>query len=304
LHKENFRVLGLDQALKLMANRCLPNYSTVITIDDGWYATKARAHPLLKEKAYPYTVYQTSYYSMKQTPIYDLVVKFMFWKTRETQLNMAELGISVSGTVALTDPEKRERAIRQITKHGNSKLDDAGRRAVAQRLGKSLAVDYAEIEKSRILTLLSADDIIELSTTGVDFQLHTHRHRWPLEKPAALQELRENQQFLEGLTGRRPWHFCYPDGIWSYEQLPYLVEAGIKSATTTMGGINYEGAQSLHLLRRITDGGGKSQIRFEAEMSGYLSLLKKLQGALALRKWGVNVQEGREPLGQTRSPTK
>ena len=79
-------------------------------------------------------------------------------------------------------------------------------------------------------------------------------------------------------------HQILNSGIWSYEQLHYLVEAGIKSATTTFGGINYHGTTPLHLLRRITDGGSKSQIRFEAEMTGYLYVLKKMRSFLPVLK--------------------
>jgi len=284
LAKEKYHVLGLDQAIHLMVEKKLPRYSTVITIDDGWYSIKACAHGMLKEKSYPYTIYHTSYYSMKGTPIFNLVVPYMFWKTKKDRFNMAELGISISGIVRFSDLASLKQAIQQIIEYGHSKLDNPGRCALVKRLGECLGVDYTEIEKSRILTLLAKEDIKKLSADGVDFQLHGHRHRWPLEKQAALRELSENETFLKPLTGKTSRHFCYPSGIWSYEQLPYLVEAGIKSATISLGGVNYHGTTPLHLLRRIVDGENKSQIKFEAEMAGYLYLLKKIQNFLSVGK--------------------
>ena len=284
LAKEKFPVIGLDQALNLLVEKKLPYYSTVITIDDGWYSIKACAHGMLKEKSYPYTIYHTSYYSMKETPIFNLVVPFMFWKTKKDHIDIADLGTPMSGIVRLSDPASLDQAIHQIIEYGDSKLDNPGRCALSNRLGECLGVDYAEIEKSRFLSLLTATDIKELSTEGVDFQLHSHRHQWPLEKQAALKELSENEAFLKPLTGKASRHFCYPSGIWSYEQLPHLVEAGIKSATTTLGGINYHGITPLHLLRRITDGGSKSQIRFEAEMTGCLYILKNIYNFFSIGK--------------------
>jgi hypothetical protein len=283
LEKEKFPVLGLDQAINLMLEQKMPHYSTVISIDDGWYSIRACAHKILKEKSYPYTIYHTSYYSMKETPIFNLVVRFMFWKTKIDHFNMAELGTSMSGIVRFSDPVSLDQTIQQIIEYGDLKLDNPGRCALAKRLGESLGVDYAEIEKSRFLNLLTGDDIKILSADKVDFQLHSHRHRWPLEKQAALRELFENEAFLKPLTGNTSQHFCYPSGIWSYEQISYLVEAGIKSATIGVGGVNYHGTTPLHLLRRIVDGESNSQINFEAEMTGYMHILRKIKDIFLLK---------------------
>ena len=190
----------------------------------------------------------------------------------------------MSDVVRFSDSASLKKAIQKIKEYGHSKLDISGRYDLVKRLSERLEVDYEEIEKSKILNLLNNDDIKKLSDDGVDFQLHSHRHLWPLDKRAALKELSENQTFLESLTGKTPRHFCYPSGIWRYEQLPYLFEAGIKSATTGLSGINYYQKTPLYLLRRIVDGERKSQIEFEAEMTGYLYLLKKIQNLLFLRK--------------------
>ena len=297
LGEKNFPVLGLDQALQLMVEQKLPHYSTVITIDDGWYSIKSCAHRILSEKSFPYTIYLTSYYSMKETPIFNLVVQFMFWKTKKDHFNVAALGTSMSGIYSLSDPVSLDKAIQKIIEYGHSNLDNPGRCALAKRLGEYLRVDYAEIEKSRILTLLTMNDIKKLSADGVDFQLHSHRHQWPLEKQAALRELSENEVFLKHLTGKASQHFCYPSGIWSYEQLPYLVEAGIKSATTTLEEINYPGTTPLHLLRRFVDRESKSQIKFEAEMTGYMHILRKIQSSLSVGKG--NLSQKRKNLHNT-----
>ena len=56
----------------------------------------------------------------------------------------------------------------------------------------------------------------------------------------------------------------------------WLLKAGIKSATTTRKGINYKNSGSTYSLERIMDGGKISQIRFEAEITGYLDLIRRL----------------------------
>ena len=126
------------------------------------------------------------------------------------------------------------------------------------------------------------ESISSYTATGID-------GHW--KNRQALRELSENEAFLKPLTGKISRHFCYPSGIWSYEQLPYLVEAGIKSATTSLGGINYDETTPMHLLRRIVDGENKSQIKFEAEMTGYMYFLKKIQSSLFFRKKTISSHE-------------
>ena len=284
LSKENFTIIELEQAVDLMIKNKLPNYSAVITIDDGWYSIKAVAHKMLKEKSYPYTIYHTSYYSSRETPIYNLIVPYIFWKTQKDILNLDELNTSMTGIYRLDNPSESQGAIQKIVEYGDKNLNNTERCALTRRLGECLEVDYAKIENSRILNLLTSSEVMELAAQGVNFQLHSHRHRWPMQKHEAFRELKENQEFLEPLTGKETRHFCYPSGNWSHEQIPYLLEAGVKSATTTMGGINYHGNAQQFILRRITDGENKSQIRFEAEVSGFFYLLKKIQRLLTMRE--------------------
>ena len=282
LEREKFPVLRLDQAIKLLSEKKLPPAATVITIDDGWFSIKPYAHDILREKSYPYTIYLTSYYSLKETPIFNLVVQYMFWKTQNDRIDLERLDLPLTGSLTLSDANTSEQVIRQIIGYGHSLLDNQQRCALAKRLGECLGVNYFEIEETRILNLLTASEIQELSSDGVDFQLHTHRHRWPLDERDAIQELIDNKSFLEPLTATRLQHFCYPSGLWEPEQFPYLDTAGIKSATTCEPGLNYDFTPTL-LLGRFLDSESVHQIEFEAEMFGYLELLRKLRELVTRR---------------------
>jgi peptidoglycan/xylan/chitin deacetylase (PgdA/CDA1 family) len=276
LEKERFPVLKLDHALKLLSEKKLPPVATVITIDDGWYGIKLYAHDILSEKSYPYTIYLTSYYSLKESPIFNLVIPYIFWKTQKDQINLEGLGLPLTGTVWLSDTNTSEQVMHQIIDYGQSQLDNHGRCVLAERLGERLGINYSVIEETRILSLLTTSEIVELVAAGVDIQLHTHRHRWPLDERAAIQELVDNKSFLEPLAGRCLQHFCYPSGFWEPQQFPYLDAIGIKSATTCERGLNYSWTPVL-TLRRVLDSEGISQIEFESEMFGYLELLRKLR---------------------------
>ena len=82
LRRRNYKVLPLDEALASLAQGKLPARAIALTIDDGFFSVLKVCAPILREFDYPATLYQTSYYAAKQTPIFRLVVQYMFWKSK------------------------------------------------------------------------------------------------------------------------------------------------------------------------------------------------------------------------------
>jgi peptidoglycan/xylan/chitin deacetylase (PgdA/CDA1 family) len=107
----------------------------------------------------------------------------------------------------------------------------------------------------------------------MDVQLHTHRHRFPLDESLARAEIRDNRAALASL-GPGPYvHFCFPSGIYERSQFPWLEKEGIVSATTTRPGFNTP-ETPLHELDRVLDGERISDLEFEAELCGVLGFLR------------------------------
>jgi hypothetical protein len=69
------------------------------------------------------------------------------------------------------------------------------------------------------------------------------------------------------MLDRAPKHFCYPSGYWRPEFLPWLKEAGVRSATTGEPGIAERAADPL-LLPRVMDSEWVSTIEFEGWLTG------------------------------------
>jgi peptidoglycan/xylan/chitin deacetylase (PgdA/CDA1 family) len=276
LKRNGFHILGLDEALDLLDRDALPPLATVITIDDGFYSVHAKAYPVFKTFAFPATVYVTTYYTLRQNPVFNLVLSYLFWKTRNRELDLTGLGLRRTGVVSLRADGEKTTVLAEIMLHGNTVCDEMGRVALSRALGERLGVDYNRIGESRMFTIMTLEQIRELSASGIDIELHTHRHVFPFDHDRATAEIRENRAVLEPLLGKKLVHFCYPAGIWAREQWPWLAETGIRSAVTCDRGFNFK-KTSRYGLKRIGDDEGLSQIEFEAEAYGFMEVLRAIK---------------------------
>jgi peptidoglycan/xylan/chitin deacetylase (PgdA/CDA1 family) len=282
LKKKGFPVLGLGDALAAIDAGILPPNAVAITIDDGFYGVYRCAWPILRKLSLPATVYVTTYYALKKNPIFRIVVQYMFWKTRVRSLSLADLGLPGMESVSIAESADKDRVLLAVIRHGETSCDEEGRQRIAARLGERLGVDYRTIAESRILSIMTVDEIAELSRGGIDIELHSHRHDLPLERAAAEREIGENRAVLDPLAGGARRHFCYPSGFFRREQLPWLSDFGIESAVTCIRGLNYSDTPKLELMRFI-DGEDVSFIEYEAEIEGFSELLRRvLAGPKAL----------------------
>jgi peptidoglycan/xylan/chitin deacetylase (PgdA/CDA1 family) len=278
LSRNGFRVIPLDQAASELRDGTIGADSVTITIDDGFHSTHAAALPVFTRHGFPATLYLTSYYFEKATPIFQLAIDYICWKSQCAEADLAGLGVPELdriGRVRL-DSAMRRKVSRTVFEFGSDALNQTDRQALAQRLGQRLGVDYARIRDSRILSLVSPRELVELERAGIAIELHTHRHRLPLEHKAAVEELAANRAAIEPLIGRAMTHFCYPSGFQAEEHLPALRSAGVRTAATCQPGLVRPGENPL-ALPRILDDSRVSQIEFEAEVSGFSEMIRSLR---------------------------
>jgi len=272
-------VLPLHDAVNRLRDGALPPCAVVITFDDGAASTWLHGIPVLLERNLPGTIYVTTYYCVKQTPVFRMAVQYMLWKSQAAQVNLAGLGLPSGGVRALPDAS----VAWEIIDFCESSMHDAARNRLAAELGNRLGVPYGGIVAGRVFSIMTFDEIREAARAGVDIQLHAHRHRLPDDPEAARREIRENRAVLEPLVARPPSagdvaalkHFCYPSGVWNAGHFATLRSEGILSATTCEAGLNYAGTPPL-ALRRFLDGEQVSDIEFEAELSGFSELLRRI----------------------------
>jgi peptidoglycan/xylan/chitin deacetylase (PgdA/CDA1 family) len=280
LKKGNYTVLPLGDALQRLYRRDLPPRSVAITFDDGTYDFYREAAPRLKKYEYPATIYLTTYYSNNQCPVFNLICPYMMWKARELgTIDLVEFGIS--RPVLLASAEARGEATAQLGHWAESQnLNGAQKDKVAAALAKRLHIDYEALRSTRILQVMNRQEVTQLSQGGFDFQLHTHRHRTPLNEELFRREIRENRACILDAAGSTGTHFCYPSGVYRAEFLPWLAAEQVVSATTCDTDLASSDVNPL-LLPRLVDTSGRSELEFDSWLSGVGHFLVRGKPALA-----------------------
>lgn len=276
IRQHNLSVLPLGEAVSRLQDGSLPDNPVCLTIDDGFRSVLTCAAPLLKQYQFASTLYVTTYYVKKGTPVFRLVVQYMFWRTEAESLDVTDHKWGPAEVAELSDWKYKNNVMWQIIDYGENQCDEEARERISETLGHRLGMDYAAIKTSGIVTLLTPDEIKQLATEGVDIQLHTHRHRLPRDSESGVRrEITDNVCFLERIVARPLTHFCYPSGVWHPRQLPWLADLGLKSATTCEPGRN-DCQTPVLALKRILDHEQITDIEFEAEISGFLEIVRRL----------------------------
>ena len=276
LAEHGYTVLGLDEGVDGLQSGVLPDLPTVITIDDGWFNIKRYAHQILKRHGFPYTIYVSSHYSKHQVPLFNISIQHLLKATRRRKAQFDGLNLPFDSTVDLSDEARANETRDRLIDYGHTRLNPEQRRDLVLKVAELLEVDFERLDEERAYHFVSASEIRELVADGVDIQMHSYRHVWPMERDRALKELSDDRAYLEPLAGKTLHHFCYPSGIYDESQFPYLTEADVKSATTCKSGHN-DAETHVFALNRFLDSDDIHPLEFEAEMTGYLELMRKLR---------------------------
>jgi peptidoglycan/xylan/chitin deacetylase (PgdA/CDA1 family) len=277
LERRRCSVLPLDEGIRRLYAGTLPPRSVVITFDDGMTDFHRRAWPLLQAHGFPATVYLTTYYSEHQFPVFPLICSYLLWKGRGRVVAApAEVGAGVS--LDLRSSAGRQMAQQLLVSHADERaLSGAQKDELARSLAGQLGFDYDDILRKRILQVMNAAEVRAVADAGIDIQLHTHRHRSPLDRAMYRREIAENGERIHALTGARAVHFCYPSGVWKPAFGEWLTEEGVITATTCETGMATRHSDRLR-LPRLLDHSSLRAIEFEAWLSGFGSLLPRRRG--------------------------
>ena len=267
-------VLPLGEAVDRLYTNTLPERAVALTFDDGYYDFLARAYPLLQEYGYAATVYLPTLRCEHNFPVVNVLVSYMLWQKRASTLTAPEVPGLGREAYPLATREQRAFVLKKINQAIEPvDPEPAERDDIARTIARRLGLEYDAFAGRRVLTLMSPREVSELARQGVDFQLHTHRHRTPENDERFVQEIRENRERIESMTGKPAVHFCYPSGVYRASYLPLLRAEHVVSATTTRPGIADPSRDPL-LLPRFVDTGTVTSAEFEAWLHGIMPWLQ------------------------------
>jgi peptidoglycan/xylan/chitin deacetylase (PgdA/CDA1 family) len=270
-------VVSLEDGLALLENGGVRRGETVITIDDGWKTTQV-ATQLLRAAALPATVYVTSYYVGKPVAVFNVALRYLFWKRNGSSIDVRGVHPLMDGKLDLSQPT--EPTIERWIRIADEQLEWPERQRLLERIARAFDLDPAEVFAADRFTLLDDREVAEMSAAGIDIQLHAHRHRLPAHDFAEAQrEIDENRAALEAITHKPADHFCYPSGLYASIHPTWLERLGVASATTCEPGLNAVGANR-YLLRRHLLRDDAPDIELIAELSGFTEILRSLRERL------------------------
>ncbi len=268
-------VLDLGEALRRLKAGDLPPRSVAITFDDGWADFYAKAYPALRKFGFPATVYLTTYYCFYNRPTFIFALRHMMWERRERIVEGHRFSF-LPQMLDFRTEESRTQVLEQIQQYAK-RQDLSGRQKddLAAEFAEAIGFDYSELTRNRLFHLMNPEEVAAVAAGGMDVQLHTHRHRTPVERSLFIQEIEQNRQYIHQLTGRdHVVHFCYPSGANQPSFLPWLAEAGVESATTCDQSYASSHDHPL-LLPRLLDQFGISEGAFEAWLTGFMGFMPK-----------------------------
>lgn len=258
-----YPVITLQSAVECLRHeRDLPHAPVIITIDDGWYSTFAKMLPALREYGFPATLYCDTRHLVAGEPLSHMMAQYF-------------RRISVVETTAAGAEQFYQQAL-------DPGMPSTERSTAALAFGREVGIDPEPYLTGRVFEYMTPDELRSFANSpGCSVELHTHRHTMGDHSAEVIgQEIADNRAALARLLGRDPesfTHFCYPSGVFSRNAADHLAELGIVSATSTQQGLAFPSADVM-LLPRILDGENLSMLEFEAEVSGFMHLLRKVTG--------------------------
>ena len=277
LRRSGCNLLPLDDAVERLRQGTLPPHAVALTFDDGFYDFYRQAAPVLREYRAPATVYVCTYYSWFNRPVFDPMLDYLLWKGAGKMLAWPEI---LDREVSLNAGNLAEVRQRLYAFASGARLSAADKDALLAELSGRLRVDYGEICRSRVLQLMNPDELRDAAAQGFDLQLHTHRHRMPVDGDLFIKEVEDNRAALSRVREGAVRHFCYPSGVYYAQSGELLGRCGVVSATTCEPGLVSASTNPFY-LNRYSDDMLTHDLVFEACTSGVAWLLPHRSGAAA-----------------------
>lgn len=242
--KDWFNVLPLGEAIERLCAQALPARAASITFDDGYADNCTIALPILQKTGLCATFFVATGYldggQMWNDKVIDVVRNATGPKLNLSALNLGEYSVATIGD--------RRRSLEHLL-NALKYLEPAQRESLAANLAVA-----ADIETSSGL-MLTTDQVRTLANSGMTIGAHTVSH--PIlarvSDAAAISEMVQSKERLEGIIGRSVDLFAYPNGKpgtdYTATHAQLAREAGFSGAVSTGWGAATGGSDVFQLPR-------------------------------------------------------
>jgi len=280
LLKTGFAPISLDEAVagikRKTTSKRLP---LVITVDDGWFSSRDDIIAPALERGFPVTLYVATEVLQNATPVLDVTINYILWKTRAASVDLQNLSSFVDGNYNLTKVAEREllasRALCWLRHVAH--VPGAAARSLNQ-FATQMGLSEAELAlDSRRFGYLTPTELAEISSAGCSIELHGHNHQYPLGRPELLHaDIAKCRDILTAAGLPDPRHYCFPSGEYDEHATEVFESLGVASGTTCSPGmVDSRVPVSTVYLPRYLDGGNVSRLEFEAMLSGFDYFLRR-----------------------------
>lgn len=280
LQKKGFQFVSLDGLFESNVNTRSGKPLVVLTFDDGWFSTGSELLPILEIKRIPSVLYLSTKQFRDGYPIVAVTLGYIFWMCGKKLTVVKEVEHGIDGEYDLNFESDRSRLISNVIQWANQ--SERSREDIVNVL-ESVAVSLGLSEDvlklaTRRFDYMSADEIRRFSQAGCSIELHGHIHRYPLGDPILFREdLKKCDEVIQDLGLPKPKHYCYPSGGFDHLASEVLKSSGVLSATTCVPGlVNMKSPKDAYYLPRFLDGENIHALEFEAEMTGFSELLRRV----------------------------
>ncbi len=243
--KAKYRVISLGQMLDELRTPRQHGQSIVVTFDDGYLGTYTEAFPVLKHYAIPATVYLTAeLIDSGATSWYDRIF-LQFQRATSDMVMPAETSYHLNGLSSRVDAASA--AVLYLRS-----LPDEARRQWCEALDKQIALPAQETGSA----MMTWEHAREMFQAGISFGCHTMTH--PVLSRVSPEEwnrqIADSKALIEARLGCEVRDFAFPFGkpkdcgAIAAEKLSRL---GLRSAMTTIIGINQPGTDCFRLRRMV-----------------------------------------------------
>jgi peptidoglycan/xylan/chitin deacetylase (PgdA/CDA1 family) len=279
--KKHYRVISAEEMLAFYERKDpLPDYSLVITVDDGYESNYTLAFPLLKEKNLPAAIFVTTDFVNEREWLWVDRLEYALNRTTSPRLELKVGGEPFSLDFSNIGKKSAETEIRAKIKTISQDSKREVLETLEHELGERLSSGKDIPEIYRPLSWLQIRDMIESGLISFGSHSASHPVLSRLSDEGLREEVLKSKKTLEEKAGVPCLFFCYPngrEGDFNANTKQALQEAGYAAAFTTVEGMNDERSDVFELKRY---GVSEDLLEFIMTVSGVVTFLSRIKQAI------------------------